>query len=108
MWGGPSVDTPTLARFFAFHFLVPFIVLAFACVHIALLHATGSRNKLGLTQTQAKLKFSPFFITKDLAGFIFTVLAFLLLCLYYPLVLGDDENFTAANPSITPHHIQPE
>lgn len=107
MWGGPSVDTPTLARFFAFHFLIPFIVLGLVGVHLALLHETGSNNKLGIP-TQTKLKFAPSFIAKDLVGLIIVVSAFTFLCLYYPLALGDDENFTAANPSVTPHHIQPE
>nr|DAZ91209.1 TPA_asm: CYTB [Echinogammarus berilloni] len=108
IWGGVSVDSPTLTRFFTFHFIIPFIIMALVLVHITFLHQTGSSNPLGLTSNSAKIMFNTFFSLKDLLGVLIASLLFLLLCLYWPLILGDDENFTMADPAVTPHHIQPE
>nr|QJD22454.1 cytochrome b [Haustorioides koreanus] len=108
IWGGVSVDAPTIMRFFTFHFIIPFIILALVVVHITLLHLTGSSNPLGVQSNFDKMPFHVYFSSKDLLGVIAVSFLFIYLCLYYPLMLGDDENFTAANPSITPHHIQPE
>lgn len=108
IWGGVSVDNPTIMRFFTFHFIIPFIILAAVGVHITLLHQTGSRNPLGLNSSQVKSPFHTYFSYKDILGVLGVASIFLFLCLYFPLILGDDENFTRANPSVTPHHIQPE
>ena len=107
IWGGPSVDNPTIVRFFSFHFIIPFIILAFTVIHVTYLHTKGSSNPLGLTNN-IKTIFNPFFLSKDLVGMSLVLLIFLFICIYYPLILGDDENFTSANPSVTPNHIQPE
>lgn len=107
IWGGPLVDNPTIVRFFTFHFMVPFIIAAITVVHITYLHITGSSNNLGVPSLK-KLIFHPFHSTKDLVGVSLVLLTFLFVCLHYPLILGDDENFVQANPSVTPHHIQPE
>lgn len=103
-----SVDTPTIIRFFTFHFILPFIILALVGIHITLLHETGSNNPIGLLSKSNKLIFHSYHSYKDLTGVLLTSTLFLCLCLYTPLVLGDDENFVVANPSVTPHHIQPE
>lgn len=108
IWGGVRVDNPTIIRFFTFHFLIPFVILALVGLHITILHQTGSRNPLGLISNNDKKPFHVYFSTKDLLGVLLVSFFFLFLCLYFPLVLGDDENFTNANPSVTPHHIQPE
>ena len=107
IWGGPLVSDPTIIRFFTFHFIIPFIILALTMVHIIYLHTTGSSNNLGVTSVK-KLIFHPFLSIKDAIGAILVITAFLYLCLHQPLLLGDDENFVIANPSVTPHHIQPE
>lgn len=108
IWGGIRVHNPTLIRFFIAHFILPFIILALVIIHITLLHQTGSRNPLGVKSNLDKIPFHSFFSIKDSLGSILTLLSFLILCLYYPLILGDDENFILANPSVTPNHIQPE
>lgn len=108
IWGGPRVDNPTIIRFFTFHFIIPFIILAAVVVHIIFLHETGSRNPLGINSSLDKRPFHIYFSSKDLLGIFLVSSLFLFLCLTNPLVLGDDENFTRANPSVTPHHIQPE
>ena len=107
IWGGPSVENPTIVRFFTFHFITPFIILALVIVHITYLHTTGSSNTLGIKRVN-KLIFHPFYSNKDLLGSTALILIFMFICLHFPLILGDDENFVEADPSVTPHHIQPE
>nr|YP_010167714.1 cytochrome b [Strophidon sathete]QRW37698.1 cytochrome b [Strophidon sathete] len=108
IWGGFSVDNATLTRFFAFHFLLPFVVLAATLLHLLFLHETGSNNPAGLNSDADKIPFHPYFSYKDLLGFIIMLTALTSLALFYPNVLGDPDNFTPANPMVTPPHIKPE
>nr|YP_010384297.1 cytochrome b [Odontodactylus havanensis]UGW52151.1 cytochrome b [Odontodactylus havanensis] len=108
VWGGFAVDNATLTRFFTFHFLFPFIVAAATLVHILFLHQTGSSNPLGLVSNIDKVPFHPYFTFKDIVGFVFMLMALILLSLFDPYLLGDPENFIPANPMSTPLHIQPE
>nr|AHE40917.1 cytochrome b [Barbus carpathicus] len=108
IWGGFSVDNATLTRFFAFHFLLPFIIAAATILHLLFLHETGSNNPIGLNSDADKISFHPYFTYKDLLGFVVMLLALTLLALFSPNLLGDPENFTPANPLITPPHIKPE
>nr|ABO61360.1 cytochrome b [Takifugu flavidus]AKQ77380.1 cytochrome b [Takifugu bimaculatus] len=108
VWGGFSVDSATLTRFFAFHFLLPFIVAAAAIVHLIFLHETGSNNPLGLNSNADKIPFHPYFSYKDLLGFTIMLSALAALALFSPNYLGDPDNFTPANPLVTPAHIKPE
>nr|YP_002333257.1 cytochrome b [Torquigener brevipinnis]BAG85547.1 cytochrome b [Torquigener brevipinnis] len=108
VWGGFSVDSATLTRFFAFHFLLPFIVAAAAVVHLIFLHETGSNNPLGLNSNADKIPFHPYFSYKDLLGFTIMLSTLATLALFSPNYLGDPDNFTPANPLVTPAHIKPE
>nr|AFX69397.1 cytochrome b [Pseudoxiphophorus diremptus] len=108
IWGGFSVDNATLTRFFAFHFLFPFIVAAATLVHLVFLHETGSNNPIGLNSNTDKISFHPYFSYKDLLGFVFLLTMLVILSLFSPNLLGDPENFTPANPLVTPPHIKPE
>nr|ACZ64824.1 cytochrome b [Poecilia picta] len=108
IWGGFSVDNATLTRFFAFHFLLPFVVAAATLVHLIFLHETGSNNPIGLSSDADKISFHPYFSYKDLLGFILLITALVALALFSPNLLGDPENFTPANPLVTPPHIKPE
>nr|YP_010981241.1 cytochrome b [Mylabris sibirica]WOE90371.1 cytochrome b [Mylabris sibirica] len=108
LWGGFAVDNATLTRFFAFHFLLPFIVTALVMIHLLFLHQTGSSNPLGTNSNIDKIPFHPFFSFKDLMGFIVLLAALVILSLTNPYLLGDPDNFTPANPLVTPVHIQPE
>nr|YP_010397901.1 cytochrome b [Rasbora laticlavia]UQJ79113.1 cytochrome b [Rasbora laticlavia] len=108
IWGGFSVDNATLTRFFAFHFLLPFIVVAMTVIHLLFLHETGSNNPIGLNPNADKIPFHPYFSYKDLLGFVIMLSALSLLSLFSPNLLGDPENFTPANPLVTPPHIKPE
>ena len=108
IWGGFAVDNATLNRFFAFHFLLPFIVAALSGVHLLFLHQTGSNNPLGLDRNGDKVPFHVYYTTKDTVGFVIILMSLLMVALFFPNLLGDPENFIPANPLVTPLHIQPE
>nr|ACR40451.1 cytochrome b [Astyanax aeneus]ACR40452.1 cytochrome b [Astyanax aeneus] len=108
IWGGFSVDNATLTRFFAFHFLLPFVITAATLLHALFLHETGSNNPAGLNSDSDKISFHPYFSYKDLLGFMIMLTALTSLALFSPNLLGDPENFTPANPLVTPPHIKPE
>nr|UMB50491.1 cytochrome b [Euchilichthys sp. 'Kinsuka']WLF01158.1 cytochrome b [Euchilichthys royauxi]WMM65163.1 cytochrome b [Euchilichthys royauxi] len=108
IWGGFSVDNATLTRFFTFHFLLPFMVIAATVLHALFLHETGSNNPVGLNSNADKISFHPYFSYKDLLGFFILLTALASLALFSPNLLGDPENFTPANPLVTPPHIKPE
>nr|QRZ60673.1 cytochrome b [Prosthiochaeta sp. CAU WL-2019511] len=108
VWGGFAVDNATLTRFFTFHFILPFIVLAMTMIHLLFLHQTGSNNPMGLNSNIDKIPFHPYFTYKDIVGFILMIMALVLLTLMNPYLLGDPDNFIPANPLVTPVHIQPE
>lgn len=108
IWGGFSIDNATLTRFFTFHFILPFIIIAITIIHLIFLHETGSNNPIGLNSNIDKIPFHPYFSYKDIIGFIILIIILLLLTLTNPYILSDPDNFTPANPLITPPHIQPE
>nr|ATC73070.1 cytochrome b [Psammotettix sp. EMHAU-2015-Zz060503] len=108
IWGGFSVDNATLSRFFSLHFLLPFIILMMSVIHLFFLHMTGSNNPMGVNSNLDKIPFHPFFSIKDLMGFTITLTLLLSLAMADPFLLSDPDNFTPANPMVTPIHIQPE
>nr|NP_982333.1 cytochrome b [Drosophila simulans]AAF77302.1 cytochrome b [Drosophila simulans]AAF77305.1 cytochrome b [Drosophila simulans]AAF77317.1 cytochrome b [Drosophila simulans]AAF77341.1 cytochrome b [Drosophila simulans]AAF77366.1 cytochrome b [Drosophila simulans] len=108
LWGGFAVDNATLTRFFTFHFILPFIVLAMTMIHLLFLHQTGSNNPIGLNSNIDKIPFHPYFTFKDIVGFIVMIFILISLVLISPNLLGDPDNFIPANPLVTPAHIQPE
>nr|ALJ53323.1 cytochrome b [Galagoides demidoff murinus] len=108
IWGGFSVDKATLTRFFAFHFILPFIVSAMAMIHLLFLHETGSNNPSGISSDSDKIPFHPYYTIKDLLGLIILLLTLFSLVMFSPDLLGDSDNYTPANPLNTPPHIKPE
>nr|BAK23159.1 cytochrome b [Danionella mirifica] len=108
IWGGFSVSNATLTRFFAFHFMLPFIIAGMMIMHLMFLHETGSNNPVGLSPNMDKISFHPYFTDKDILGFIIMMMVLMTLALFSPNALGDPENFTPANPMVTPPHIKPE
>nr|NP_943629.1 cytochrome b [Huso huso]AAR16154.1 cytochrome b [Huso huso]ADE20171.1 cytochrome B [Huso huso]AGD80023.1 cytochrome b [Huso huso]AGD80025.1 cytochrome b [Huso huso]AGD80026.1 cytochrome b [Huso huso] len=108
IWGGFSVDNATLTRFFAFHFLLPFVIAGASMIHLLFLHQTGSNNPTGLNSDADKVTFHPYFSYKDLLGFILMLVGLTSVALFSPNLLGDPDNFTPANPLVTPPHIKPE
>nr|AHA03427.1 cytochrome b [Tursiops truncatus] len=108
IWGGFSVDKATLTRFFAFHFILPFIITALAAVHLLFLHETGSNNPTGIPSNMDMIPFHPYYTIKDILGALLLILTSLALTLFTPDLLGDPDNYTPANPLSTPAHIKPE
>nr|P87410.1 RecName: Full=Cytochrome b; AltName: Full=Complex III subunit 3; AltName: Full=Complex III subunit III; AltName: Full=Cytochrome b-c1 complex subunit 3; AltName: Full=Ubiquinol-cytochrome-c reductase complex cytochrome b subunit [Myrmecobius fasciatus]AAB41017.1 cytochrome b [Myrmecobius fasciatus] len=108
IWGGFSVDKATLTRFFALHFILPFIITALVIVHLLFLHETGSNNPSGINPNSDKIPFHPYYTIKDALGLILLLLPLLTLALFSPDLLGDPDNFSPANPLNTPPHIKPE
>nr|UIW24547.1 cytochrome b [Mus minutoides] len=108
IWGGFSVDKATLTRFFAFHFILPFIIAALVVVHLLFLHETGSNNPTGLNSDADKIPFHPYYTIKDILGVLIMLLFLMTLVLFFPDMLGDPDNYMPANPLNTPPHIKPE
>lgn len=108
IWGGFAVDNATLSRFFRIHFLLPFVIAIITIIHLFFLHITGSNNPIGINSNIDKIPFHPYFSIKDLIGFTLIITILLILNLIEPYILSDPDNFTPANPIVTPIHIQPE
>jgi ubiquinol-cytochrome c reductase cytochrome b subunit len=110
LWGGFSVDNPTLNRFFSLHYLLPFMITGVVFLHIVALHITGSNNPLGIDvkTPQDTIPFHPYYTSKDSVGICVYLLVFALIVFFAPTYLGDPANFIPANPLATPAHIEPE
>uniref|UniRef100_A0AAU8HNS7 Cytochrome b n=7 Tax=Bufonidae TaxID=8382 RepID=A0AAU8HNS7_9NEOB len=108
IWGGFSVDNATLTRFFTFHFILPFVIAGASMIHLLFLHQTGSSNPTGLNSNFDKIPFHAYYSFKDIFGFALMLALLALLSTFAPNLLGDPDNFTPANPLVTPPHIKPE
>jgi len=108
LWGGFSVDNPTLNRFFSLHYLFPFLIAGATLVHLASLHQYGSNNPLGVNSGVGKIPFYPYYYVKDLLGVVLFTAFFSFFIFFYPNVLGHPDNYIPANPMVTPPHIVPE
>ena len=109
IWGGFSVNNATLNRFFALHFVLPFVLAALALMHLIALHdSAGSGNPLGVSGNYDRLPFAPYFIFKDLITIFLFILGLSVFVFFMPNVLGDSENYVMANPMQTPPAIVPE
>jgi len=96
LWGGFSVENPTLKRFFAIHFLLPFLIIIVSLIHILYLHQQGSSNPLGVDSIDL-ITFYPKYVIKDIFGFIvFYGIVFVWLIFYYPNALGHPDNYISA------------
>ena len=108
LWGGFSVDNPTLNRFFSLHFTFPFIIAAFSGLHLVLLHQHGSTNPLGFKVKSENIPFYPYYYVKDLFGLLVLLTIFSVFIYFYPNTLGHPDNYIMADPMKTPLHIVPE
>nr|AAL86417.1 cytochrome b [Psammophis condanarus] len=108
LWGGFSINNPTLTRFFALHFILPFIITTMSSIHIMLLHNEGSNNPLGTNSDTDKIPFHPYHSYKDTLMLTILITTLLVIMTFLPDLLNDPENFSKANPMITPQHIKPE
>jgi ubiquinol-cytochrome c reductase cytochrome b/c1 subunit len=107
LWGGFSVSSTTLTRFYSLHFLLPFVIFMLSFLHILFLHTHGSSNPLGVHGKEF-VSFAPFFLIKDLFSFLFYSLLFSFLVFFSPNFVNHPDNYILANPLSTPNHIVPE
>ena len=109
IWGGFSVNNATLNRFFALHYLLPFILVALVLMHLIALHDTaGSSNPLGVSGNYDRITFAPYYLFKDLITIFIFIFALSIFVFFMPNVLGDSDNYIMANPMQTPAAIVPE
>ena len=109
LWGGFSVNNATLNRFFALHFVLPFVLAALVLMHLITLHdSSGSGNPLGVSNNYDRLPFAPYFVFKDLITIFIFIMILSVYVFFMPNVLGDSENYVMANPMQTPPAIVPE
>nr|YP_009229333.1 apocytochrome b [Verticillium nonalfalfae]ALT31481.1 apocytochrome b [Verticillium nonalfalfae] len=109
IWGGFSVNNATLNRFFALHFVLPFVLAALVLMHLIALHETaGASNPLGVPGYYDRIPFAPYYLFKDLITIFIFIFGLSLFVFFMPNVLGDSDNYIMANPMQTPPAIVPE
>jgi len=110
LWGGFSVDNPTLNRFFALHYLLPFVLFAVVGLHVVAVHITGSSNPTGIDVQSPRdtVSFHPYFTAKDSVGLVLFLFIFAAFVFFAPNFFGEPDNYIKANPLQTPPHIVPE
>jgi ubiquinol-cytochrome c reductase cytochrome b subunit len=103
------VNNATLNRFFALHYLLPFILAVLVLLHLIAMHDTvGSNNPLGVSGNYDRIPFAPYFLFKDLVTIFLFILILSFFIFFMPNALGDSENYVMANPMQTPAAIVPE
>jgi ubiquinol-cytochrome c reductase cytochrome b subunit len=110
LWGGFAVENPTLNRFFALHYLLPFVIVAVVALHVVALHVHGSNNPLGIDPKgpQDTVPFHPYYTMKDGFGVIVFLIVFAGFAFFAPDYMGHPDNYIPADPLVTPAHIVPE
>lgn len=108
LWGGFSIDNPTLNRFFSLHYLLPFIIAGLVIVHLTLLHNIGSSHPVKILNSHDKISFFPYFYYKDLFSLLTIFIIFFIFIFFFPNTLGHADNYIEANALVTPTHIVPE
>jgi len=108
IWGGFSINNATLTRFFALHYLLPFLIVGLVLLHLVLLHTSGSTNSVSVERSTDRVTFHPYFTYKDLFALSAILSGFCFLVFMYSNYLGHSDNFIPANPLVTPAHIVPE
>ena len=110
LWGGFAVDNPTLNRFFALHFLLPFMIAGVVGLHVWALHVPGNNNPTGVpVKSKADtVPFHPYYTVKDGFAIVVFFILFAWFVFFAPEALGHADNQVPANPLATPAHIVPE
>jgi len=111
LWGGFAVDNPTLTRFYALHYLLPFLIFGLVILHIWALHVPGNNNPIGIEikkPSKDTVPFHPYIVIKDGFALLMFMIVFAFFVFYSPNILGHADNYIEANPMVTPAHIVPE
>lgn len=103
------VGDATLNRFFALHYLVPFLIIAMVLIHLVALHAVKSSNPSGINLADKdNIPFHPYFTAKDFYGLGVFLIVFCVFVFFKPGFFLEPINNVPANPLHTPAHIEPE
>jgi ubiquinol-cytochrome c reductase cytochrome b/c1 subunit len=111
LWGGYSVGNPTLNRFFALHYLLPFMIAGVVVLHVWALHVVGQNNPAGVevkNLDRDTVPFTPYATIKDSFAVVCFMILYAWFIFYVPNYLGHADNYIEANPLSTPAHIVPE
>ena len=111
LWGGYAVDNPTLTRFYALHYLLPFLIFGLIILHIWALHVPGNNNPTGIDvkkNSNETMPFHPYMVMKDITALLVFIIIFFWFVFFAPNALGHPDNYIEANPLVTPTHIVPE
>ncbi|MCB1498136.1 MAG: cytochrome b/b6 [Bauldia sp.] len=110
LWGGFSVDSATLNRFYALHYLLPFMIAGVVVLHVWALHVTGQNNPLGIDIKSKKdtVAFTPYATIKDMFATVVFLILLAWMVFYLPNYAGHPDNYIPADPLKTPAHIVPE
>lgn len=108
IWGGFSVANPTIQRFFALHFLLPFILAALVIMHFMAFHLHGSSNPVGISGNVDRIPFHSYYVFKDMITVFVFLFFFCLFVFFSPNSMGHPDNYIPANPMVTPPSIVPE
>ncbi|MBX9773299.1 MAG: cytochrome b N-terminal domain-containing protein [Xanthobacteraceae bacterium] len=110
LWGGYAVGNPTLNRFYALHYLLPFVIAGVVVLHVWALHVAGQNNPDGIEPRQDSdtVAFTPYATMKDAFFLSVFLIMFAWFVFYTPNFLGHPDNYIPANPAVTPTHIVPE
>ena len=110
LWGGFSVEGPTLNRFYSLHYLLPFMIAGVVVLHIWALHVVGQNNPTGIEikSKQDTVPFTPHATIKDSFAVVCILILFAWLVFFLPNYLAHPDNYIAADPLKTPAHIVPE
>ena len=90
LWGGYSVDNPTLNRFFSLHYLLPFVLAGLVVLHIWALHVPGNNNPVGVIvkSGQDTVPFHPYYTMKDAYAIVVFLILFAAFMFFAPNYLG--------------------
>ena len=111
LWGGFSVDNPTLNRFFSLHYLLPFAIFGVVILHVWALHVPGNNNPTGVEVKDVKkdtVPFHPYYTVKDGFAIVVFLILFAAFVFFNPNALGHADNYIPADPLVTPANIVPE
>jgi quinol-cytochrome oxidoreductase complex cytochrome b subunit len=108
--GGFGVGDATLNRFYALHYLLPFVIVAVVLLHLVALHRFGSNNPVGIETAKPRdtIPFHPYYTIKDMLGLAVFLVVFGWFVFYEPSALLNPDNSIPANPGVTPAEIVPE
>jgi len=108
LWGSFVISNATLHRFYSFHYIMPFVIVALVGIHLMILHNVGSNNPMGISIKVDDEKFHPYYTSKDLLGVVVFLAFTSFFIFFWPNELGHPDNYVFANPLVTPPHIVPE